>query len=157
MRQRADLAYGPTGGGLSGQACRRIAGFAEMPAQQMHAVHESWMQQYAESLTQIALAASERIVMQRLESESELLVKWAGEALRSTRASTSLTLAVHPETLAQLGGSFDELLASSDLPEQTHVEPDESVDRSAVVVRQNGGEIRTGLRAQLQRLEELLL
>ncbi len=83
-------------------------------------------------------------------------MQWAGDALRSTRAASSLTLAVHPETLAQLGQAFDELLVSSELPEQTAVEPDESVDRNAVVVRQNGGEIEAGLQAQLQRLEELL-
>jgi flagellar assembly protein FliH len=62
----------------------------------------------------------------------------------------------HPETLAQLGRSFDELVASSDLPEQTHVEPDESVERNEIVVRQNGGDIHAGLQAQLQRLEEML-
>ena len=124
--------------------------------QHLHEAHQNWMQQYAESLTRIALSAAERIVTRRLESEPQLLVQWAGEALQSTRSATSLTLAVHPETLSQLGGAFDELLASSDLPEQTHVEPDESVDRSAVVVRQSGGDIDAGLQAQLQRLEEML-
>jgi flagellar assembly protein FliH len=94
--------------------------------------------------------------MHRLDSERELLVRWAGQALQSTRAATRLTLAVHPETLAQLGRSFDQLLASSELPEQTHVQPDESVDRNTVVVRQNGGDIVAGLQAQLERLEEML-
>ena len=63
---------------------------------------------------------------------------------------------MHPETLAQLGQAIDELLASPDLPEQTHVQPDESVSRSDVVVRQAGGEIRAGLQTQLERLEEML-
>jgi len=124
--------------------------------QQLHTIHEQWMQQYAQSLTRISLAAAERIVTKRLEDEPDLLVRWAGEALRSTRAATRLTLAVHPETLAQLGQAFDELLASSDLPEKTHVEPDESLDRDSVVVRQTGGDIEAGLQAQLRRLEELL-
>jgi flagellar assembly protein FliH len=128
----------------------------QQAVQHLHTVHEDWMQQYAQSLTRISLSAAERIVMKRLETEPELLVKWAGEALRSTRAAASLTLAIHPETLAELGRTFDELLASSDLPEQTHVQPDESVDRNAVVVRQTGGDIEAGLQSQLQRLEELL-
>ncbi|MFK8112579.1 MAG: FliH/SctL family protein [Rubripirellula sp.] len=122
----------------------------------LYSVHEKWMQQYAESLNRTALSAAERIVLRRLETEPELLVKWAKEALHSTRSSSSLTLAVHPETLAQLGRAFDELLASSDLPEQTHVEPDESVKLGEVVVRQIGGEISAGLQSQLQRLEEML-
>ena len=124
--------------------------------QQLHTAHENWMQSYAQSLSRIALAAAQRIVANRLEKEPEILVQWAGDALQSTRSASSLTLAVHPDTLAQLGQAFDELLASSQLPEQTHVEPDESVDRGAVVVRQNGGEIEAGLNAQLARLEEML-
>lgn len=128
----------------------------EDAVQQLHRVHQGWMEEYAESLHRIALAAAERILLQRLKSEPELVVNWAKEALHSTRSATSLTLAVHPETLAQLGGAFDQLLASSDLPEQTHVEPDESVARGNVVVRQNGGEIEAGLKSQLARLEELL-
>lgn len=124
--------------------------------QQLHVHHENWMQQYAESLSRISLAAAQRIVAARLEKEPAILVQWAGEALRSTRSATSLVLAVHPDTLAQLGQAFDELLASSELPEQTHVEPDETVDRDAIVVRQNGGEVEAGLQAQLQRLQEML-
>jgi flagellar assembly protein FliH len=128
----------------------------QQAVQQLHSVHEDWMRKYEESLIRIALSAAERIVLHRLDSERELLVKWADQALQSTRAATSLTLAVHPETLAQLGRSFDQLLASSQLPEQTHVEPDESVDRNTVVVRQNGGDVVAGLQAQLERLEEML-
>lgn len=124
--------------------------------EQLHRSHGEWMQQYGEALSGIALAAAERIVRSRLEQEPELLVRWADEALRSTRTASRLTVAVHPETLAELGPLFDELLASSDLPEQTHVEPDESLTRSEVVVRQSGGEIRAGLEAQLSRLEEML-
>jgi flagellar assembly protein FliH len=124
--------------------------------QHLHAVHEDWMQQYAQSLSRIALSAAQRIVASRLEKEPEILVQWAGDALRSTRSASSLTVAVHPDTLAQHGQAFDELLASSEFPEQTHVQPDESVEWGAVVVRQNGGEIEAGLQAQLLRLEELL-
>lgn len=118
--------------------------------------HEEWMQQYAETLVQTAIAAAEKIVGRQLENEPELLVRWAEQALQSTRSATSLALAAHPETLAQLGRSFDELVSSSELPEQTHVEADESVDRTSIIIRQSGGDIDAGLQAQLQRLEEML-
>jgi flagellar assembly protein FliH len=114
------------------------------------------MQQYSDVLSRTALAAAEKIVMRKLDHEPEILVQWAAEAVRSTRAASNLTVAVHPESLAQLGPEFDQLLASPDLPEQTHVEPDESVDRHSVVVRQRGGSIDAGLQAQLDRLQELL-
>ncbi len=124
--------------------------------QQLHTVHEQWMKEYAQSLSTIALAAAQRVLRRELESDPQLIVNWAEEALRSTRSATRLTLAVHPETLAQLGRQLDQLLASPDLPEQTQVEPDESVAPGEVVVRQTGGEIHAGLQAQLKRLEEVL-
>ena len=123
---------------------------------QLHVSHQQWMEQYTELLIQTAIAAAERVVKKRLEHEPDILVQWATEAVRSTRAASSLTVAVHPETLAQLGTEFDNLLASADLPEQTVVEPDESVDLESVVVRQRGGSIDAGLSAQLDRLSELL-
>lgn len=123
---------------------------------QLHTAHEDWMRQYAEVLTNTALAAAERVVTRKLDQEADILVRWAADAVRSTRSSTQLTVAVHPETLAQLGPQFDKLLASPDLPEQTHVEPDETVDRTGVIVRQKGGSIDASLRAQLDRLRELL-
>ena len=122
----------------------------------LHEVHHDWMRQYSQTLSAIALAAAERVIRRKLDSEPELLVTWAEEAVRSARSATQLTLAVHPETLVQLGQSLDELLAAPDLPEQTHVEPDESVPRNEVIVRQPGGEIHAGLVAQLGRLEEML-
>jgi len=124
--------------------------------EQLHSEYQSWLEQYVEVLKATALGAAERIVMRELAERRELLTAWAAEAVRSTRAAANLTVAVHPETLAQLGSDFDQLLASPDLPEQTHVVPDESVARNGVVVRQNGGKIDAGLQAQLARLEELL-
>ena len=124
--------------------------------EQLHRRHSEWMQQYADSLRGVALAAAERLARSRLEREPELMLRWIDEALRSTRTASRLSVAVHPEVLAELGPALDELLASSDLPEQTHVEPDATLKRTEVVVRQSGGEIRAGLEAQLGRLEEIL-
>ena len=122
----------------------------------LHQTHQEWMQHYADSLTEIAIAAAEKVCSRQLDQDRQILVKWAEDAVRSTRSATKLTLAVHPDTLAILGQAFDELLASPDLPEQTTVEPDESVEVDSVVVRQPGGEIQAGLRQQLQSLTELL-
>ncbi|EMI57399.1 FliH/SctL family protein [Rhodopirellula sallentina] len=91
------------------------------------------------------------------EPAEHLLVRWAREALHSTRSASRLTLAVHPDTLAQLGKALDELLAHPDLPEQSVVIPDESLKVGDVVVRQDGGEISAGIDAQLDRLREELL
>ena len=123
---------------------------------QLHQTYQQWMQQYAESLNSIALAAAEKVIGHQLQREPELLVRWAEDALRRARSAKQLTVAVHPETLASLGQALDELIASPDLPEKTHVEPDESLRPDDVVVRQVGGEVRAGLVDQLRRLEELL-
>ncbi len=123
---------------------------------QMYEAHEQWMVHYAESLGAIAIAATSKIVRGQLDRQPELIVGWAEDAVRSTRSACELTVAVHPETLAQLGQALDEMLAAPDLPENTRVIPDESVGPTEVAVRQSGGEIQAGLQAQLRRLEELL-
>jgi flagellar assembly protein FliH len=123
---------------------------------QMRTAHQQWMDHYAETLSGLVVSACERILCHRLEKEPELILRWAQDALLSARSATELTLAVHPETLAHLAEPLDEILGRSELPENTHVVPDENVGRSEVVVRQLGGEIHAGLEAQLQRLTELL-
>ncbi|MEM9586023.1 MAG: FliH/SctL family protein, partial [Planctomycetota bacterium] len=122
----------------------------------LHAEFGRWMQQYSECLQTLAMAATEKILRRKLETEQDLLTKWVSEAVSSTRSSAALIVAVHPETIAELGEALDRVLASPDLPEQTHLEPDESVQPGDVVVRQAGGEIHAGLNAQLDRLGELL-
>lgn len=138
------------------QLAKEQLGLIRSATTQLHQSHEAWMQQYAEVMTTIAIEAAQRIVRHQLEHDKEILVRWADDALRSTRSSSKLILAVHPETLAELGQALDELLASPDLPEQTHVEPDESLAKSDIVVRQAGGDIQAGLQAQLERLTEML-
>ena len=122
----------------------------------MREAFQGWMSEYAEALTEIAIAATERIVGKKLDGDRGLMVRWAEEAVRSTRAAGRLTLAVHPETLAELGQSLDELLAAPELPETASVEPDESLRRDEIAVRQDGGEVRTGLKNQLDALRESL-
>lgn len=128
----------------------------QQAVKQIHDTHSEWMESYGSILNQTALAAAEKIVQRRLEVEPELLVTWAKEAMHSTRAAMSLTLVLHPETLAQAGPAFEAMVRSPGLPEKTHIETDESLDTNDVVVRQDGGEIQAGLAAQLQRLQELL-
>lgn len=145
--------------------------------------YEAWMQQYSEVLTQTALAAAEHLTranlsglpvlqagqdnatdnqsnktvdQEQLADQEQLLVRWAKEALHSTRSAGRLTLVVHPDTLAEIGGQLDELLADPGLPEQSSVIADETVGRHDVVVRQDGGQIAAGLEAQLARLREEL-
>ncbi len=122
----------------------------------LYRAHEEWMDEYAQSLTTMALSAAERIVRAKLESEKTILVRWAEEAIKSTRAASKLTMAVHPEMLAELGTLLDDLVASPEYPTNTHVVPDETLEMTDVVVRQDGGEIQAGLRTQLERLSEML-
>lgn len=122
----------------------------------MRQAYETWMTRYAEILSTTAIAAAEKVIGRELERDRELLVRWAERALHGTRAAERLSLVVHPETLAELGPLLDDLLASPDFPEQTEVRGDESVARHDVVVRQDGGEIRAGMTAQLDRLRESL-
>ena len=154
-----ELAASDADAKLQGAAEQRAQSGIEMIQSlldQMRATHERWMSEYAASLNTIALAAAERIVGHELKCDPQLIVAWADQAVRSTRAANRLTVAIHPETLALLGQSLDEMLAAPDLPEDTFVEPDASLAVTDVAVRQSGGQIDAGLMAQLRRLEELL-
>jgi len=128
----------------------------QQAVEQLHRIHEDWMQQYATSLQHIALSIAERIVRRRLQEEPELLLTWTSDAIQLTRSSCRVTVAVHPETLASLGDALDQLLDHPELPEQIEIIPDDNVAVDAVVIRQDGGSINAGLEAQFQRLEELL-
>lgn len=124
--------------------------------QQIGEIHQQWMQQYADSLVSTAIAIADRVVRDRLQREPEIVLRWAAEALAASRSANRLTVALHPETLAALGPSLDELLCHPGLPEDTTVLADESVPRDGVVVRQLGGEVAATLDSQLDRLSELL-
>lgn len=119
-------------------------------------LHQRWMDQYAERLIEIAVSIAERILRERLDREPTILARWVKEALQESRSAQRLTVAVHPETLAELGGLLDELLATPGLPEETTLLPDESVPRTGVVVRQIGGAIDAGLQTQLDQLSSQL-
>ena len=64
--------------------------------------HAEWMKDYEDILIKMSLAAVEKIIRRRLEGEL-IDGQWAEEALLSTRMAVSLTLVIHPETLAKAG------------------------------------------------------
>ena len=118
--------------------------------------HQDWMQGYADALVSTVIAVSERVIRGRLEREREIIARWAEDSLRASRSADRLTVAVHPETLAELGQTLDELLGQPGLPEETSIIPDESVPRDGVIVRQVGGEVVATLQSQLDSLRGLL-
>jgi flagellar assembly protein FliH len=124
--------------------------------QQIANMHDEWLKSYADTLVSMVVAVSERVIRGKLDREPEILLRWASESLAAARSANRLTVAVHPETLGELGQSLDELLRHPGLPEDTSIVPDESVPRAGVVVRQVGGEVVATLETQLGRLQELL-
>ena len=132
------------------------AGAVKSMVKQIASQHEQWMTGYADSLVGLVIEVSERVIRARLDREPEILVRWAADALATARSAQRLTVAVHPETLAELGADLDELLRTPGLPENSVIVPDESVARSGIVVRQLGGDVDAGLTTQLETLRRLL-
>lgn len=129
---------------------------SEAMVRQLGEIHEQWMNQYAETLIETAVGIARRIIRRRLEREPEIVADWVAEALWASRSASRLVVAVHPETLAEMGPSLEELLSQPGLPEDTTLVSDESVAREGVVIRQHGGEVVATLEAQLARLAEVL-
>jgi len=132
------------------------AGAVKSMIDQIASQHQTWMQQYAETLVSLVMAISERVVRAKLDREPAILIRWTAEALSATRSAQRITVAVHPETLAELGKDLDELLATPGLPENSSLIPDDTVSRTGVVVRQLGGQVDAGLETQLATLQRLL-
>ncbi len=132
------------------------ASTVRMMVQQIAEQHNQWMHQYSQTLVQLVVDVAERIVRRKLEHEPQILLRWTEDALSSARSAQRLTVAVHPETLAELGQDLETLLRTPGFPEDSTLIPDESVERWGVVVRQLGGQIDAGLTTQLNALKDLL-
>jgi len=132
------------------------AGAVKSMMNQIATQHQTWMQNYADSIVSLVMEISERVIRTRLDREPEILVRWAADALAATRSAQRITVAVHPETLAELGKDLDELLSTPGLPEDSSLIPDETVSRTGVIVRQLGGNVDAGLETQLDTLQRLL-
>lgn len=141
--------------GVKSEVAKRMP-ILEQTALQMGEVERNFLEEFRQTLIATSLAAAERIVRTRLEREPELLTRWAAEALQAAKTARRLVVAVHPETLVAHGEALEQLLSTPGLPEETRIEPDESVEPAGVVVRREGGSVDLQLREQLARLDELL-
>lgn len=141
---------------VAGEVQRRLQ-VLEKTSQQLTQQTSEWLEQYASTMTQTAIQVAEKVIMTRLESEPEVVVRWTEQALRHARSARSLVVAVHPETLVKLGEPLEALLRSAGVPDDTRLEPDESLEPFGVVVRQLGGSIDSQLSSQLESLARQLL
>lgn len=128
----------------------------EQTARQIGELEETFLDEFRGTLVATSLAAAERIVRARLEADSEIVVRWAAEAIQAAKTARRLVIAVHPETLVAHGESLEQLLTVPGLPDDSRIEPDESVEPAGVVVRREGGMVDLQLNEQLARLGELL-
>lgn len=144
---------------LQAELQRRIgdqANTVRIMVQQIAEQHNLWLQQYAQTLSQLVIDISQRIIRGKLDREPEILLRWTADALSSARSAQKLTVAVHPETLAELGQDIESLLRTPGLPEDSLLVPDETVEPWGVIVRQHGGQIDAGLSTQLDALQAML-
>ncbi|QEG42733.1 FliH/SctL family protein [Roseimaritima ulvae] len=131
-------------------------GVLEQTARELSESQAEWLQSFAQTLTDLGLGIAEKIIKQRLQNDPQIVLDWTEQALRHARSARSLVVAVHPETLVQLGQPLEALLQASGVPEDARLEPDESLEPHGVVVRQLGGSIDAQLSSQLENLQRML-
>jgi flagellar biosynthesis/type III secretory pathway protein FliH len=102
------------------------------------------------------IAATERVVLSKLDTEPAVLDRWAAAAIDACNSAKRYVVLVHPETLASHGEALEQLLSKPGMPEDSRIEPDESIEPAGVVVRTDGGAVALTLSDQLQRLDEML-
>ena len=115
-----------------------------------------WLQQWRTQTLHSAFQVARRITRQAVLKDDEIVLRWANEALDNIRGARRVTLAVHPETLSILGQQLDHVVRRPGLPQETHIEPDETVEPMGIVVRQDGGQIDMQWTTQFDELEKQL-
>ena len=128
----------------------------ESVVQQISDLEQQYLAEFQEALLGTVLAATERMVLARLESEPATLKRWAELAIGVAKTARKLVVAVHPETLVVHGEDLESLLSAPGLPEDVRIEPDEAVEPAGIVVRCEGGAVEMTLSKQLERLDEML-
>ena len=128
----------------------------ESAIDQLWQTESEWLQQWQQNTLEIALEISQKLTRNAIAQNDEILIAWANEALDAVRGARKITLAVHPETLSVLGQQLDRVVRRPGLPQETHIEPDESVEPMGIVVRQEGGQIDLQLTTQLETLAKSL-
>jgi len=128
----------------------------EATLQQCCNLQRDYLESFRETLIATVIAATERVVLRKLETEPEVLQRWAEAAIAACNSAKRIVVLVHPETLASHGEALEQLLAKPGLPEDSRIEPDESIEPAGVVVRTEGGSVTLTLSEQLQRLDEML-
>ncbi|WP_153559079.1 FliH/SctL family protein [Roseimaritima sediminicola] len=131
-------------------------GVLQATAQQLADQQAQWLEAFSQTLTELGIGIAEKIVRQRLQTEPQLVLEWTEQALRQARSARSLVVAVHPETLVQLGQSLEALLQTAGAADDARLEPDESLEPHGVVIRQLGGSIDGQLSSQLDTLRRML-
>ena len=124
--------------------------------QQISQIQDQYLADFRDTLITTVISATERIVLHRLENEPELLARWAESALSAARTAQRITIAVHPETLVDHGEVLERLLSAPGMPEDSRIEPDESIEPAGIVVRGDEGVVDMTLSRQLERLDQLL-
>ena len=116
----------------------------------------AWLEQWQQTLAALALEIAEKIIIKRIENDETIVLDWAKQAIELTRTARSITVSVHPETLVRIGEQLEMLLRESGGPDDSRLEPDETVSLHGVVVRQEGGKVDMQLRSQIDRLRTSL-
>ncbi len=124
--------------------------------QQLYRHEAEWLKQWSDCLVGLVSEISSRIIGHRAGKDEQILVDWAQQAIQQAKTSRSITIAVHPETLIRIGERLEQLLKSDGAPEDSRIEPDETVSKTGVVLRREGGQIDFQLQTQLERIVERL-
>ena len=128
----------------------------EQSVEQLWTQESQWLQQWKDTTLTMALEIARQITRNAIEQNPEIVLSWAAEAIEAVRGARRIVLAVHPETLSLLGTQLDKLARQPGLPENTRIEPDESVEPMGIVARQEGGEVDLQLETQIAQLQRQL-
>ena len=108
-------------------------------------------------IVKLALSIAEKIIGRQLESDPDVALHIAAQAIESVRHQKELVLRVNPEDAQLMRNSRKKLMDILGRTKDIAVREDPEVERGGCIVETENGTVDAQLKTQLQMLEQALL
>jgi len=110
-----------------------------------------------EGMVKMALAIAKKIIKKKIDSDSDIIVAVAAEALRRTIEAQEITIKVNPLDWMKLKQSRSKLLSLKKEGQSIQIERDENIERGGCIVETEKETIDARIDYQMKQIEKTLL
>ena len=123
---------------------------------QLQAERTEFFDRLEPELVRLAVAISEKVIQQELETRPELVVDMVRSAMKRLRERESLRVSVNPRDVERVREARDDLLSAVDGVKKIEVVEDRRVDAGGCVIESPNGTLDARIRTQIGEIEKAL-